>query len=300
MMNHKKLHFVLLLFLLAISPIRAQEKQQVELFCGAELNFAEINFARLYNVLINLTPGVKYHMGHNWMLSSQVVIPIVNDGYDDRYNMIRLNMLNISKEVHFTQARQYLKFTAGLFGMERYGLDVRWMFPINSWLMVNSRVGVTGGWVLGFDFDGNYERKFNDDDWSVMAIGGANFWLAPWVTEFRLLGGRFMNKDYGVEGEVLRHFKHVTVSLFGQYHENAFNIVGKPHRFSGGFRVVIMLPPYKKSDKTVVFRPASNFRFTNNAQADEFSVKRYMTDPEENERTQPIHVPWGTGNFNER
>ena len=73
------------------------------MFCGAELNFAEINFARLYNVLINLTPGVKYHMGHNWMLSSQVVIPIVNDGYDDRYNMIRLNMLNISKEVHFTQ-----------------------------------------------------------------------------------------------------------------------------------------------------------------------------------------------------
>lgn len=300
-MNHKKVHFTLLLLLLMASPIRAQEKQQVELFCGAELNYADANYSRLYDVLINLTPGVKYHMGHNWMLSSQIFIPVVNEGYDDRYNMIRLNMLNISKEVHFTHARQYLKFTAGLFGMERYGLDVRWMFPINSWLMVNSRVGVTSGWALGFDFDGNYEREFYDDDWSLMAIGGANFWLAPWTTEFRVLGGRFMNKDYGVEGEVMRHFKHVTVSLFAQYHEKALNMVGRsPHRFSGGFRVVILLPPYKKSEKTVVFRPASNFRLTYNAQADGYSMKRYRTDPEENERTQPIHVPWGTGNFNER
>jgi hypothetical protein len=49
----------------------------------------------------------------------------------------------------------------------------------------------------------------------------------------------------------------------------------------------------------VVFRPASNFRLTYNAQSNGFSMKQYNTDPEENERTYPVRIPWGTGNFNE-
>ena len=295
----RKLRLLFILWLCALNMARAQKTPQVELFCGAELNYADVNFTRLYNVLVNLTPGVKYHMGNDWMLSGQFFVPIVNQGYEKRYEMLRLNMMNIAKEVHFNEARQHLKFTAGLFGLERYGIDTRWMYPINSWLMVNARLGVTSRWALGFDFKGAHESDF-ENDWALMAYGGASIWLDRWNTEFRAIGGRFMNKDYGVEGEVMRHFKHVTVTLFGQLHKKAVNMVGKqPHTFSGGFRIVMMLPPYKKSNKTVVFRPASNFRLTYNAQSDGYSVKRYNTDPEENERTQPIHIPWGTGNFNE-
>ena len=60
------------------------------------------------------------------------------------------------------------------------------------------------------------------------------------------------------------------------------------------------LNKYKKQkNKDVVVRPASNFRLTYNAQADGYSMKKYTTDPEENERTYPIQIPWGTGLFNE-
>ena len=58
----------------------------------------------------------------------------------------------------------------------------------------------------------------------------------------------------------------------------------------------MMIPPYTKSKERVVFRPASNFRLTYNAQSDGYSMKKYMTDPEENERTLPMRMPWGTGN----
>lgn len=288
------------LILLGCSPVGvyAQEAGQVELFCGAELNYADINYLRLYDVLINITPGVKWHLGKDWQIAGQVYMPLVNDGYADRYNMIRLNMADISKEVHFSHAKQHFKFTAGLFGFERYGGDIRWMYPINSWLMVNARVGLVNHWALGFDIHGATESEFQHDSWSKFGIAGASVWLNPWSTEFRVSGGRYMNGDNGVEGEIIRHFNHCSVSLFAQHHER-YQSTGGSNVNSGGFRVIMMIPPYKKSHERVVFRPASNFRLTYNAQSDGYSMKKYTTDPEENERTLPMRLPWGTGNFNE-
>lgn len=287
-------------FFLGLLPVgtQAQEPGQVELFCGAELNYADINYLRLYNVLINVASGVKWHLGHDWQVSGQVFLPLINDGYADRFNMIRLNMANVSKEVHFTQAKQHFKFTVGLFGQERYGGDIRWMYPITSWLMVNARAGLVNHWVLGFDMHSATESEFKHDNWSKFAIAGACVWLNPWATEFRVTGGHYMNGDNGVEGEIIRHFHHCSVSIFAQRHER-YASTGGSNVNSGGFRVVMMIPPYTKSKEKVVFRPASNFRLTYNAQSDGYSMKKYMTDPEENERTLPMRMPWGTGNFNE-
>lgn len=271
---------------------------QVELFCGAELNYADINYLRLYDVLINLTPSVKWHLGHDWQVSGQVFLPFVNEGYAKRYEMIRLNMANVSKEFHFDKAHQHFKLTAGLFGMERYGADLRWMYPINSWLMVNARVGLVNHWALGFDLHSASESEFATGHWSKFGIAGASIWLDQWATELRATGGHYMNDDYGVEGEIIRHFRHCSVSVFAQRHER-YQSTGGSNVYSGGFRVVMMIPPYKKSRERVVFRPASNFRLTYNAQSDGYSMKKYNTDPEENERTQPMRLPWGTGNFNE-
>lgn len=286
------------LALVLLSGLYARDPLKTELFCGAELSYADINYLRLYDVLLNATPGIKMHLGSDWMFSSQFQVPLVNDGYAQRYNMVRLSMANVSKELHFSAAQQHLKLTAGLFGRERYGVDLRWMYPATSWLLFNARLGYTAHWTLGFDFHGNSESEFEGHG-KVLAIAGANVWLDPWSTEFRLSGGRFLNEDYGVEGEVLRHFRHCTVSLFLQRHEQVMDLSGLTNRISGGFRIVAMLPPYKKSDKRLVIRPASNVRLTYNAQSDGYSIKKYMTDPEENERTPAIQIPWGTGNFNE-
>ena len=279
---------------------QVQEQPVAEFFCGAELSYADVNYSRLYNVLINLTPGAKVRLGRDWEFDAQIFLPFINDGYADRYNMIRLNMANISKVLRFERAKQYFKLTAGLFGKERYGGDLRWMYPINSWLMLNARFGLTDYWALGFDWHSQSESQFNHHDFTVTGLFGVSVWLNPWATELRATGGRYMNKDYGMEGEVIRHFKHCSVSAYIQYHERTPNIhYNGTHRYGGGFRVVMMIPPYKKEKRDVLFRPASNFRLTYNAQADGYSMHKYNTDPEENERVYPIDIPWGTGNFNE-
>jgi hypothetical protein len=283
---------------LKMTAAQAQTSPKAEVFCGAELFYADVNYLRLYDVRVNATPGVKVHLGKDWTVAGQLQVPIVNDGYAKRYDMIRLSMANVAKEFHFAKARQHFKLTAGLFGQERYGADLRWMYPVTSWLMFQARFGYTAHWALGFDFEGKSESKFESEG-KTFATAGVNVWLDSWSTEFRASGGRYLNGDYGVEGEVLRHFTHCTVGLFLQRHERHYSYDDVPNRISGGFRVVMMIPPYKKSERKVVFRPASNFRLTYNAQADGYSMKKYMTDPEENERTPAIHIPWGTGNLNE-
>ena len=292
---------LVIILLLAFSFVGAngQPKQQVELFCGADLYYADVNFIRLYNVLLNLTPGVKYHMGHDWQLAAQAEIPIVNEGYANRYNMIRLSLAAVSKQFHFPDAKQHFKLSAGLFGSERYGADLRWMYPVNSWLMLNARLGVVRDWQLGFDFDDNTECDFGSK-WYSLALLGGNIWLDPWHTELRATGGRYLGKDYGCECEAIRHFNHCSVSLFFQLHElTSSQYRKKGHSETGGFRLIVMLPPYKKSREKVVFRPASNFNMTYYAQSGDGTMKKYFTDPEENGRTNAIDVDWGTGKFEE-
>lgn len=290
----------LLLFLLCIVCFEGRGQttdKQLELFCGAELNYADVNFLRLYDVLLNLTPGTKWHIGNDWMLAGQLHVPVANYGYGERYNMIRLNMAVMSKQLHFDGANQHFKFSAGLFGKERMGADVKWMFPVNDWLLLLAQAGYTGRWVLGVDFKGNHESEFGKE-WKFTGLAGLKVYLNPWNTEFQLVGGRYLNEKFGGQLDVMRHFKHCTVGLYGQLHEKGGTRYSNQHT-SGGFKVIVMLPPYKKSSRKTVFRPASNFRLTYNAQSDGVSMKMYETDPEENEREYPINVDWGTGKMNE-
>ena len=137
----------------------------------------------------------------------------------------------------------------------------------------------------------------------MSGIAGVNFWLNPWQTEIRLSGGRYVDGIWGSELDVMRHFRYVTIGAFAQLHEASPNSFYK-HKISGmfsvydrkqtaGFKIVVMLPPYKKSDRKFVLRPASNLSLGYNGQQDEVTMQMYHTDPEENAREYPVSVPWG-------
>jgi hypothetical protein len=295
----KKWVLLVLTVFLVTGKTYAQSKPVVELFGGSELSYADVNFLRLYNLLVNLTPSAKVHLGNEWEANVQTYLPILNEGYPRRDDMFRLNMANISKVLRFEDSHQYFKFTAGLFGNQRWGGDIRWMYPINSWLMVHGRAGLTNYWALGADLEGNSESDFTTTKWNLTGTLGLSVWLKAWNTELRAVGGRYLNKNHGVEGEVIRHFKHCSVSFFAQLHEKTKNqYVRLRYSQTTGFRIIIMFPQLSnKKNNAVVFRPASNFRLTYNAQADGVSMQKYNTDPEENERTYPIRIPWGMGNI---
>lgn len=260
---------LLLLVLLVFSPMKAQNYRtgQVDIFCGAELNYRDIFHNKAYEFLINLTPGIKWYMGKGWQAAAQAYVPVYND-YGDYYKRVRLNMAVLSKETYWKD-RWFLKASGGLFGDERYGLDLKGMYIVNDWLALEAQAGWTG-----FCSMANGWRASTPERW--MALAGADVYLNRYDTQFRLRGGRYVYKDYGVQLEILKHFKHCTVTVYGEYSD----LWGK----NGGFKFVMMIPPYKRKYRKVNVRPASNFRFTNNFMAYPYSNLMYTTDPEENER----------------
>ena len=252
------------------SPAKGQPlvpEGSVDLFMGVDLNYRDLLHNKVYEVLVNLTPGVKWHVGRQWQVAAQALIPVYND-YGDRYKRIRLNMALLSKEFYFKE-RYFLKVSGGLFGSERYGLDLKGMLVVNDWLAFEAQAGLTGYCSMATGWEASTPGR-------VTALVGVDFYLNRWNTQFRARGGRFLYEDYGVVGECMRHFKHCSVGLFGSYSDRWGE--------NGGFKVVVMIPPYRRTRRTVNVRPASNFRLTNNIMADPYANRMYTTDPEENER----------------
>ena len=246
---------------------QTQLTPKLEIFAGAEFHYRDIFYNKMYEIVVNLAPGVKWHIGNQWQLAGQAIIPVYND-YGDYYKKVRLNMAVLSKEWDW-KGRQFLKVSGGLFGRERYGIDAQWMYPVNSWLALDAQIGLTGFCSMAVDWECSKMER-------VTGQAGVNIYINKVNTEFRLHGGLYIYEDYGMTAEAMRHFKHCTVGLYAQYSDQ--------WKETGGFKVVMMIPPYKRKVHKVMVRPASNFRLTYDIQGLPYAVKMYTTDPEENER----------------
>ena len=264
----KKNLLTILLFAASMTPSAAQQAQQsrIDVFMGVDFNYRDIHWKKIYEVLVNLTPGVRWQFGNHWQVAGQALIPVYND-YGDYYKHPRLNVASLSKDIRL--GRHLLKASGGLFSHERYCLDVEWMLPVTSWLAFDAQMGYTGYISMA----GKWEYSSID---RLTGWVGSRVWLNPWQTEFRVRGGRYIYEDYGVSGECYRHFTHCSVGVYGQYSNKS--------DANGGFKIIVMLPPYSRKHRIVNIRPASNFRLTNNIEADAYSMQMYQTDPEENER----------------
>lgn len=259
------LFLVLFLWMGQPNAIAQSTSSGVDFFSGVDFNFRDINYYTQYEFLIRLTPGVKWSFGDHWQLSGQAFIPIVNQ-YGDSYNSIRLNIFDLSKELHFGNV--YLKASAGLFSMQRYGLDLKGFLPLCDWFAFEGNAGLVGFLFLP-------EWRFSPMNRFVWTAGG-DFYLSRWNTQFRVTAGKYLLQDFGGEIEAMRHFNHTTTSIYGRWN----NELG----FDAGFRLVIALPPYNRKHRAVNFRPASNFRMSYTVMYYQLTNRMYRTDPEENER----------------
>lgn len=283
---YTRLRYIILVVLLSVcaSVGRAQEASragQVDIFMGLDFNCRDIYFNnRVFDVLINLTPGVRWNMGRRWEIAAQAYIPIINQ-FGKSYGIIRPRVVSVSKQFPIGK-RVKMKASAGIFTANSYGLDVKGMVIVNPWLSFQGQLGLTGYFSIAGGWHAGVMKK-------LTFMAGPDFYLQRWNTEFILRGGRYIYGDYAAELEAYRHFKHVSVGAFANYSSWS--------KENAGFKVIVMLPPYRQKRRKVNFRPASNFRFVYSSEASNNGVRRYMTDPEENERTgwfDPDLIPWGS------
>ena len=243
--------------------------QSVDVFLGADLNYRRFFFnERLYDLLIYVNPGLKFNFGKDWQIAAQALVPVVNQ-YGDFYSRVRPGVCTVSKE--FLIKGSALKFSGGIFSAGRYGIDARWLYPVNEWFAVESQLGFTG-----------YQSM--EQKWQFSAMDRltgnvkARFFLKKASSEIRISAGRYIYEDFGGQFEFYSHFRFTSIGLFAQYSTKS--------EWGAGAKVVFMLPFQNglKAGKCT-FRPASNFRLTYDVMADSYGLKNYTIDPEENERT---------------
>lgn len=265
---------------------------EVEFFAGLDLSYRDISLDHMYDILLNVTPGFKWHITDHTMLSIQGWIPVINM-YGDYYSLPRLNVLAVSHE--FKWGSLAFKPSAGMFSKERYGIDLKAMLPVTEWFALEAQVGLTGRLSLVGGWQMSTMSK-------LTLLCGADFYIPRWNTQFRISGGRYLYDDNGFIIDGMRHFDHTSVGLYLQWSDKT----SRQNGFNAGFKVVIAIPPYGHGRRAVRFRPANNFRLTYNMNADSQSCKIYDTDPEQNERHgwfSPDILPWGANlihDFTER
>ena len=274
--------FWTLLFFVTAVPSQASAQSSapgIDFFSGVNFNFRDINYARQYDLFIDLTPGFKWNLGNHWQIAGQAYVNLINQ-YEPFVDIVRLNILSISKE--FKLGGLYAKASAGAFSSDRYGVDIKAFLPVCSWFAFEAQGGCTGFFSTNGGWGMSPMGRFTG------TIGG-DIYLARTNTQLRGTIGKYVFGDYGCEAEAMRHFRHSTISLYGRW-SNLTN-------FDGGFRIVAMLPPFHRTHRYVNFRPASNFRLSYTFMYNIYSNRMYFTDPEENERDGWFSrdlMPWGS------
>jgi len=274
----RKLRIIVIGFTFFLSLCTSHKASaQLDVFAGIDVNYRRIYFnERVYDLLIDVAPGIKWQFGNGWQLTASGYVPVINH-YGEWYSKPRVNIASVSRE--FSLGEQHFKVSGGFFSRNRYGLDVKWMWPVCDWFALEGQAGLTGHWEMvnapGFSTMGR-----------ISGLLKARFFISGSKTEFRVSGGRFIYADYGTVTECFWHMRWCSIGAFVQY--------GNKSGAAGGAKLAVMLPWQGKSGKKFHIRPASSFNMSYDVNADMYALRSYATDPEENERTGHFKdVRWG-------
>lgn len=275
-----RLAIALLSLVIPFSGISQMKAGDVDIFAGLEVSYRDILYNdRPMDFLIHLTPGVKWNLGKRWEIAAAAGIPIINQ-YGENSKYVIIQAASISKQIGIGKHWR-TRFSGGVFTRNRYGFDIKTQYELKPWLALDAEIGLTGNLIMQKHWEASPMTRFT-------FLVGPDFWLDRWATQLMAKGGRFVYGDYGAVAEAYRHFKHTSVGLFAQYSN-----VGKS---SAGFKIIIMIPPYKRSCRRVHFRPANNFRLTFSSESNSMNNVMYRTEPEQNERQGWFDrdlLPWG-------
>lgn len=249
-----------------------QQRGEFDFFCGLDFNYRDVINDKQTELLVNLTPGLKWMPWPHTTVEVQAWIPVVNH-YGKHYRNPRMNIMAVSHEMKVL-SRLALKPSLGFFSQERWGMDVKAMYPLRDWIAFEAEIGYTGyvsmteGWQMS---------KLS----RAIILPGVDFYIPVWNTQVRVFGGHFLHDDTGLVVEAMRHFRHYTIEAYAEYSSKGLHESG----MNGGFKLTFAIPPYHRSHKRVNFRPASTFCLSHDINADARCNRVYETDPEQNSRT---------------
>lgn len=202
------------------------------------------SFDVLYTYAINLSPALEMALWKGAALTAQAEIPIATN-LKGEYRRIHPGIITLAQSVRFS-GHFSGRLVAGNFTNHRLGGQAEIIFRNSKgWLELAALAGMTVQSLT--DRDGWYvstQQRFN-------AALKASAYEPRLNLQLDLQANRYIYGDYGLRGDLTRHFGEYAIGFYAMYTEGEIN---------GGFHFAIPLPGKKwKRHQGFRIKPANYF-----------------------------------------
>lgn len=247
---------------------------KVDIVVYPEFMFQNFKLSRMYDIVLNLSPAIEISLWKGMKATAQVIFPIVND-YGARYEQIRPGYVTLSQSVRLPK-NTFLTASVGFFNNFRWGVDVRAKHHFkDERFYIDARLAYTGrGW-----FD--HWAYYHGHKWTLTGHVGGSFYWPKYNTQFSIKAERFLMEEFGLRGEMVRHFRYASIGFYG------LKVFGKDdaanNGFNAGFLFQIALPPYKYKRKGYIPRVVGgDFGIRYNAGNELYYGSGFRNNPNDN------------------
>lgn len=245
---------------------------KVDILVYPQLSFKNLIITQIYQVLFTLNPAVEISLWPGMKLTGQLIVPVYNDGYGYLQDKVHPGFITLSQRFRLPFNIKGMA-TVGYFSADRYGADLQLFYPFkDERFSLEGRIGsVAIGYWNGFNL--HYDTEFSTT-WSL----GANFYWPRYNTSFSLKGEQYLMGEKGVKFEMIRHFRYASVGFYAQKAKEANS--------NGGFRIQVLLPPYKykrfKNKYIPRLSTSYNMGIVYNAGNERYYYRQYRSAADEN------------------
>ena len=245
---------------------------KVDIVIYPQLSFKNLIITQIYQVLFTMNPAVEVSLWPGMKFTGQIVIPVYNDGYSIYQDKVHPGYITLSQRFRLPFNIKG-KATIGYFNADRYGIDLMLFYPFkDERFSLEGRIGsVAVGFWDGFNI--HYDTEFSTT-WSI----GGNFYWPQYNTQFSLKGEQYLMGEKGIKFEMTRHFRYASVGFYAQKGQHANS--------NGGFRIQVLLPPYKCKRYKNKYMPRVNTSYNMgivyNAGNEQYYYRQYRSEADEN------------------
>ncbi len=207
---------------------------KVDILVYPQLYFKNLIITQIYQVCFEMNPTVEVSLWKGSRVVAQVKLPVYNDGYPGAMENVRPGYLTLEQNLRLPY-NIWLKGTVGVFSGSCYGVEVSAIHALkwDNHFTFEGKFGLVGEGYFDSFSKFVYNGRTNHY-WSV----GANYFWTRYNTQFKARVERYLMKDIGLRGEMIRHFKFASVGFYG--------LISNKANSNGGFKISIALPPYGK------------------------------------------------------
>lgn len=245
---------------------------KVDILVYPQLSFKNLIITQIYQVLFTLNPAIEVSLWPGMKFTGQLILPVYNDGYGYLQDKVHPGFITLSQRFRLPFNIKGMA-TIGYFNADRYGADLQLFYPFkDERFSLEGRIGsVAIGYWDGFNL--HYDTEFSTT-WSL----GANFYWPRYNTSFSLKGEQYLMGEKGMKFEMIRHFRYASVGFYAQKAKEANS--------NGGFRIQVLLPPYKykrlKNKYIPRLNTSYNMGIVYNAGNERYYYRQYRSATDEN------------------